>query len=326
MSQQAVRRRSPIRLPGRQVQLAWRALNSLMFLCASSSLCRVYSSRKAAFGDCRIIQTPASRRLPIDRIRAQGDSALNRAASSAITSESEGNLIGKSMRLVSGSVDSSPGMIAGFELLARPESERFDQETGGPRQRVPISARSVVRPKGPAVLPARVEGPGGCHHHPVRPNGPTVPRTARAARGIVGPLGRHMSWSVLPGPLGRAGRTAGPLGRQTPAARPPAPQPTPAGSQRVAGGREQRPPPVTPPPKTPAPRSGCQKARLNRTVPGHQRVPPHLHHDAALLDPEAGMTSIRTTSLRQRRSTPVSRFAGPTWPRSTPSFGLRRWG
>jgi len=189
-----------------------------------------------------------------------------------------------------------------------------------------MSERSVVRPKGPAVLPARVEGPGGCHQHPIRPNGPTVPRTARASRGIVGPLGRHMSWSVLPGPLGRAGRTAGPLGRQTPAARPPAPQPTPAGSQRVAGGREQRPPPVTPPPKTPAPRSGCQKARLNRTVPGHQRVPPHLHHDAALLDPEAGMTSIRTTSLRQRRSTPVSRFAGPTWPRSTPSFGLRRWG
>jgi len=246
MSQQAVRRRSPIRLPGRQVQLAWRALNSLMFLCASSSLCRVYSSRKAAFGDCRIIQTPASRRLPIDRIRAQGDSALNRAASSAITSESEGNLIGKSMRLVSGSVDSSPGMIAGFELLARPESERFDQETGGPRQRVPISARSVVRPKGPAVLPARVEGPGGCHHHPVRPNGPIVLRTARAARGMVGPLGRHRSWSVLPGPLGRAGRTAGPLGRETPAAPPPRTATDPGGVKEGSRGSSCAPTPRLP--------------------------------------------------------------------------------
>ena len=143
MSQQAVRRRSPIRLPGRQVQLAWRAINSLIFLCASFSFCRVFSSRKAAFGDCRIIQAPASSRLRIDRIRASGDSALNRAASSAITSESEGNLIGKSMRLVSGSVDSSPGMIAGFELLGRPDSESFDQETGGPRQRVPISAGCI---------------------------------------------------------------------------------------------------------------------------------------------------------------------------------------
>ena len=215
MSQQAVRRRSPIRLPGRQVQLAWRALNSLMFLCASSSLCRVYSSRKAAFGDCRIIQTPASRRLPIDRIRAQGDSALNRAASSAITSESEGNLIGKSMRLVSGSVDSSPGMIAGFELLARPESERFDQETGGPRQRVPISARSVVRPKGPAVLPARPSGPGRTDHDLCRPNGPTIPLDARAVRGTVGPLGRTGWGWQPPGPSTLAGRTAGPLGRTT---------------------------------------------------------------------------------------------------------------
>jgi len=105
--------------------------------------------------------------------------------------------------------------------------------------------RTVVRPKGPAVLPARVGGPGGCHPHPVRPNGPTVPRTARAARGMLGPLGRHLSWSVLPGPLGRAGRTAGPLGRKTPAAPPPAAQPTPAGSQRVAGGRAALQPPAT---------------------------------------------------------------------------------
>jgi len=52
---------------------------------------------------------------------------------------------------------------------------------------------SVVRPKGPAVLPARVAGPGGCHPHPVRPNGPAVPQTARAARRTVGQLGRHLS-------------------------------------------------------------------------------------------------------------------------------------
>jgi len=70
------------------------------------------------------------------------------------------------------------------------------------------------RPKGPAVLPARVVGPGGAsHHHTIRPNGPTVLRTARAMRGIVGPLGRHMSLGVFPGPMGRAGGTAGPLGR-----------------------------------------------------------------------------------------------------------------
>ena len=117
--------------------------------------------------------------------------------------------------------------------------------TSAPLTSAPLtSERSVVRPKGPAVLPARVGGPGGCHHHPDRPNGPTVRRTARASRRTVGPLGRHMSWSVLPGPLGRAGRTAGPLGRQTPAAPSPPPQPTPAGSQRVAGDRAQRPPPV----------------------------------------------------------------------------------
>ena len=102
--------------------------------------------------------------------------------------------------------------------------------TSAPSTSAPSTCeRTVVRPKGPAVLPARVEGPGDCHPHPVRPNGPTVPRTARASRGMVGPLGRHMSWSVLPGPLGRAGRTAGPLGRQTPAAPSPAAQPTPAG-------------------------------------------------------------------------------------------------
>jgi len=47
----------------------------------------------------------------------------------------------------------------------------------------------------------------------VRPKGPTVPRTARAIRGIVGPLGRNMSLGAFPGPLGRAGRMAGPLGR-----------------------------------------------------------------------------------------------------------------
>ena len=125
---------------------------------------------------------------------------------------------------------------------------------------------SVVRPKGPAVLPARVEGPGGCHPHPVRPNGPTVPRTARASRGMVGPLGRHMSRSVRPGPLGRAGGTVGPLGRKTPAAAPPAPQPTPEGFQRDAGGSSAATTPGPRPPKTPAPRRWCQKSRVNRTT------------------------------------------------------------
>jgi hypothetical protein len=104
----------------------------------------------------------------------------------------------------------------------------------------PLTSKwSVVRPKGPAVLPARVEGPGGCHPHPVRPNGPTVPRTARASRGTVGPLGRYLSWSVLPGPLGRAGRTAGPLGRQTPAASPPRATTHPGRGPRGSPGVER---------------------------------------------------------------------------------------
>ncbi len=57
--------------------------------------------------------------------------------------------------------------------------------------------RAVVRPNGPAVLPARVAGPGGgpSQPHSVRPNGPTVPRIARASRRIVGPLGRQTTWS-----------------------------------------------------------------------------------------------------------------------------------
>ena len=51
--------------------------------------------------------------------------------------------------------------------------------------------RAVVRPKGPAIPPARVVGPGSAsRQHTVRPNGPTVPPTARAMRRIVGPLGR----------------------------------------------------------------------------------------------------------------------------------------
>ena len=51
--------------------------------------------------------------------------------------------------------------------------------------------RAVVRPKGPAIPPARVVGPGSAsRQHTVRPNGPTVPPTARATRRIVGPLGR----------------------------------------------------------------------------------------------------------------------------------------
>jgi hypothetical protein len=54
---------------------------------------------------------------------------------------------------------------------------------------------------------------------PSGPTGQPFQEPRGAARGIVGPLGRQMSWSVLPGPLGRAGRTGGPLGRQTPAAR-----------------------------------------------------------------------------------------------------------
>ncbi len=82
-------------------------------------------------------------------------------------------------------------------------------------------ARAIVRPKGPAVLPARVVGPGGVsHHHPVRPNGPTVPRTTWAMRRIVGPLGRHMLLGAFPGPLGRAGGMAGPLGRLGPSSGP----------------------------------------------------------------------------------------------------------
>ena len=58
--------------------------------------------------------------------------------------------------------------------------------------------RAVVRPKGPAILQARVTGPGSSRQHTVRPNGPTVPPTARAMRGIVGPLGRHMSLGPFP--------------------------------------------------------------------------------------------------------------------------------
>jgi hypothetical protein len=50
-------------------------------------------------------------------------------------------------------------------------------------------ARAVVRPKGPGVLPARVEGPGGGRSpdHSVRPNGPTIRRIAWVTRGMVGP-------------------------------------------------------------------------------------------------------------------------------------------
>jgi hypothetical protein len=134
---------------------------------------------------------------------------------------------------------------------------------------------SVVRPKGPAVLPARVGGPGGCHHHPVRPNGPTVPQTARASRGIVGPLGRHLSWSVLPGPLGRAGRTAGPLGRETPAAPPRAPQPTPVGVPEGRRGSSEATTPGPRLPKTPAPRRWYQRAWINRTSADTPHRPAH---------------------------------------------------
>jgi hypothetical protein len=121
------------------------------------------------------------------------------------------------------------------------------------------SERSVDRPKGPAVLPARVEGPGGCHPHPVRPNGPTVPRTARASRGMVGPLGRHMSLSVLPGPLGRAGRTAGPLGRKAPAA--PAPRATtnPSGVSEGSRGSSAATTPGPRPPRRQHPEGGARK-------------------------------------------------------------------
>jgi hypothetical protein len=76
-------------------------------------------------------------------------------------------------------------------------------------------AAGVLRPKGPAVLPARPSGPGTTDHNRCRPNGPTVPLDARAVRGTVGPLGRTGWGWPPPGPPTLAGRTAGPLGRMT---------------------------------------------------------------------------------------------------------------
>ena len=76
-------------------------------------------------------------------------------------------------------------------------------------------AAGVLRPKGPAVLPARPSGPGRTDHDMCRPNGPTIPLDARAVRGTVGPLGRSGWWWQPPGPSTLAGRTAGPLGRTT---------------------------------------------------------------------------------------------------------------
>ncbi len=100
-----------------------------------------------------------------------------------------------------------------------PFTHRWAERELGPNRRglawfvVFRPERAIVRPNGPAVPPARVVGPGSSRQHTVRPNGPTVPTTTGATRRIVGPLGRIMSLSAFPGPMGRAGGTAGPLGR-----------------------------------------------------------------------------------------------------------------
>ena len=163
---------------------------------------------------------------------------------------------------------------------------------------------SVGRPKGPAVLPARVGGPGGCHHHPVRPNGPTVPRTAREARGIVGPLGRHMSWSALPGPLGRAGRTAGPLGRQTPAAPPRAPQPTPVGVADGSRGSSEATTPGNGPQHRLHPEGGAKNrgstgpARTTITDPPRTSVCGRVREVTRdKLDPAGGLALCRVSGV-----------------------------
>ncbi len=66
---------------------------------------------------------------------------------------------------------------------------------------------TVFRPKGPAIHPARVEGPGERKIQKTpRPTGPTIRRSQGLIKGIVGPLGLPtVGAGPFPGPLGRAG-------------------------------------------------------------------------------------------------------------------------
>jgi hypothetical protein len=117
---------------------------------------------------------------------------------------------------------------------------------------------------------------------------------------MVGPLGRHLSWSSLPGPLGRAGRTAGPLGRQTPAF--PSPRATtdpgrgPRGSPGVERSEHARVSTLT----RRAPRRRCQRSRLNRTNPDEASLPPGRRHSLRL--PLRGETPQRSRTRGDRGS------------------------
>ena len=97
---------------------------------------------------------------------------------------------------------------------------------------------------------------------------PPPPRPAQRANRSTNRAGiERNGWPVGPvhvivGPTRPAGpgwENGWPLGPQDACAPPPAPQPTPAECQRVAGGRAKRPPPVHPPPQRLHPEGGARK-------------------------------------------------------------------